>query len=123
MLGQHACNLVMWGLASQGGLQIERYKMNTSTEDITTYCTNCAEVNTTDNELCKLCRWVSRDQVKEWLSESLIDATGMVKIGTLTYEPIRVLKSVDPIAYNEAYLDMCDSLARDGYVVQGYNDN
>jgi hypothetical protein len=49
--------------------------------------------------------------------------TGMVKIGTLKYEPAMVLKSVDPIAYNEAFLDFCDSLARDGYIVEGYNDN
>lgn len=98
-------------------------KMNTSTEDITTYCINCAEVNTTDNDLCKECRTLERHQVKEWLSESLIDMNGMVRIGSLTYEPIRVLKSVDPIAYNEMFLDYCDSLARDGYIIRGYNDN
>ena len=41
----------------------------------------------------------------------------------MTYEPLRVLKSVDPIAYNEMFLEFCDSLARDGYIVEGYNDN
>lgn len=92
-------------------------------ETSTTYCTNCAEVNSTDNELCKDCRMVEVHQVQEWLSELLVDSTGMVKIGTLTYEPIRVLKSVDPIAYNEMYLDMCDSLARDGYIIRNYNDH
>jgi hypothetical protein len=92
-------------------------------EDLHIYCTNCAERNTSDNDLCKACRTVFRFQVKEWLAESLHDMTGMVKIGTLTYEPAMVLKSVDPIAYNEAFLDFCDSLARDGYIVEGYNDN
>jgi len=92
-------------------------------EDVIIYCTNCAERNTTDNDLCKSCRHVFRFQVKEWLAQSLYDMTGMVKIGTLTYEPAMVLKSVDPIAYNEALLDFCDSLARDGYIVEGYNDN
>jgi hypothetical protein len=47
----------------------------------------------------------------------------MIQIGSLTYEPIRVLKSVDPIAYREMFDDFADSLARDGYIIQGYNDN
>ena len=88
-----------------------------------TDCTNCSGISYTDNELCKQCRTVFRFQVKEWLAQSLYDMTGMVKIGTLTYEPAMVLKSVDPIAYNEAFLDFCDSLAKDGYIVEGYNDN
>jgi hypothetical protein len=66
---------------------------------------------------------VFRWQVKEWLAESLFDMTGMVKIGTLTYEPAMVLKMVDPIAYGEAYNDFCDMLVKDGYIVEGYNDN
>lgn len=96
--------------------------MNTST-DITTYCTNCAEVNTTDNELCPGCRTVEVYQVKEWFAESLHELVGLVNIGPYSYEAGRALKSVDPIAYNEMYLDFCDSLARDGYIVRGYNDN
>ena len=92
-------------------------------ETSTIYCTNCAEVNTTDNELCKQCRRVPQYQIKEWLSESLIDSTGMVRIGLYNFEPGRVLKTLDPIAYNEMYLDFCDSLARDGYIIVGYNDH
>ena len=95
--------------------------MNTST-DITTYCINCAEVNSTDNELCKACRFMTREQVRDWMTETLMD-DGWVHIGPYKYEPTRVLKAVDPIAYNEMFLDYCDSLARDGYIIQGYNDN
>lgn len=100
--------------------------MNTApqgTEDMTIYCTNCAEPNTSDNDLCNGCRTLPSYQVKEWLSESIIDSQGMIQIAGMTYEPLRVLKSVDPIAYNEMYLEFCDSLARDGYIIQGYNDN
>ena len=89
----------------------------------TTPCDNCEKPNATDNNLCVECRKVFRWQIKEWLAESLFDMTGMVKIGTLTYEPARVLQTVDPIAYNEAYNDFCDMLAQDGYIVEGYNDN
>ena len=117
------CKAGRIGIASQGGWQIESKEMNQATEQDITECTNCAEVNTTDNELCKACRMVEPWQVQEWLSESLIEANGWIRIGSLTYEPIRVLKSVDPIAYNEMYLDFCDSLARDGYIVRNYNDN
>jgi hypothetical protein len=89
----------------------------------TTPCENCEKDNDTDSRLCPDCRMVFRWQVKEWLAESLFDMTGMVKIGTLTYEPAMVLKMVDPIAYGEAYNDFCDMLVKDGYIVEGYNDN
>jgi hypothetical protein len=95
----------------------------TITEKEVTDCDNCGEMNITDSRLCPDCRMVFRWQVKEWLAESLFDMTGMVKIGTLTYEPAMVLKMVDPIAYGEAYNDFCDILVKDGYIVEGYNDN
>ena len=88
-----------------------------------TDCTDCSNVVYDDNAQCNECRSVYRWQVKEWLAESLYEMTGMVKIGTLTYEPAMVLKMVDPIAYNEAFLDFCDMLAKDGKIVEGYNDN
>jgi len=92
-------------------------------DDVVIYCSGCAEPHDTDNDLCARCRTLDRDTVREWLSESLIDSQGMIQIGSLTYEPIRVLKSVDPIAYREMFDDFADSLARDGYIIQGYNDN
>ena len=92
-------------------------------EDITVFCTNCAEANDTDNDMCRNCRTLPKYQVKEWLSESIIDSQGMIQIANMTYEPLRVLKAIDPIAYNEMFLEFCDSLARDGYIVEGYNDN
>jgi hypothetical protein len=95
----------------------------TITEKEVTDCGNCGEMNITDNDLCPDCRKVFRWQVKEWLAESLYDMTGMVKIGTLTYEPAMVLQMVDPIAYREAFEDFCDMLAKDGYIVENYNDN
>jgi hypothetical protein len=97
-------------------------KVVMTTKEVTD-CTNCGEMNITDNVLCKQCRTVPQYQIKEWLSESLIDSTGMVRIGLYNFEPGRVLKTLDPIAYNEMYLDFCDSLARDGYIIVGYNDN
>jgi hypothetical protein len=88
-----------------------------------TECTNCSNEVHDDYELCNECRTVFRFQVKEWLAESLFEMTGMVKIGTLTYEPARVLQCVDPIAYEEAYNDFCDMLEKDGYFVEGYSSH
>ena len=86
-----------------------------------TDCTNCSNVVYDDNELCNECRTVPAWQVKEWLAESLFELNGMVKVGPYTFEPGRVLKTLDPIAYNEMYLDFCDSLEKDGYFVEGYS--
>ena len=90
-------------------------------EDTTTDCTNCSNIVHDDNELCNECRTVHPWQVKEWLAESLFEMNGMVEVGPYTYEPGRVLQTVDPIAYNEMYLDFCNSLEKDGYFVEGYS--
>jgi hypothetical protein len=98
--------------------------MNTAqtTESMTTECTNCSEPNTTDNDLCRECRWVSEDKLEEWFDEVLDDCNKDITIGMLTYNPSHVLKTVDPVAYRIGLSEHADYLATDGYIVEGYND-
>ncbi len=63
---------------------------------------------------------ITESQLIEMYEEAL-DAGEDVKIGTLSYLPSQVLKAVDSIAYRVGLSDYADSLARDGYEVEGYN--
>jgi hypothetical protein len=47
----------------------------------------------------------------------------MVKIGYSEFYPSEVMRSMDPIAYEEGFTEYCDSLADDGYYVEGYTDD
>jgi len=51
--------------------------------------------------------------------EALDEAHGPVRIGELEYQPSRVLREMDPIAYHESVNDYIDNLESDGYRVDG----
>lgn len=87
-----------------------------------TDCNGCSNVIYDEHELCNECRSVSNEAAHESFRE-LLDDGEPVRIGSLTYSPYRVLKSVDPIAWDEAFNDYRESLARDGFIVENYNDN
>lgn len=55
--------------------------------------------------------------------EMLDECCEPVRIGSLTYDPSQVLKSVDPIAYRESMHNYADCLCKDGHTVEGYNDD
>jgi hypothetical protein len=52
--------------------------------------------------------------------DEVLDSAGEVKVLGYTYQPSRVLKNTDPIAYRTALADYADSLSRDGIEVEGY---
>ena len=45
--------------------------------------------------------------------EMLLDCNGYIEIGSLSFDPARVLKELDPVAYREGYLDYINCLATD----------
>lgn len=47
----------------------------------------------------------------------------MVKLGCSEFYPSEVLRRMDPTAYEEGFTEYCDSLADDGYYVEGYTDD
>lgn len=63
---------------------------------------------------------ITEEQLKEMYDEAL-NQGDEIQIGSLFYLPAEVLKAVDPIAYRTGMSDYADSLARDGYEVEGYN--
>jgi hypothetical protein len=52
--------------------------------------------------------------------DEVLDSAGEVKVLGYTYQPSRVLKNTDPIAYRTALADYADSLSRDGFEIEGY---
>jgi predicted RNA-binding Zn-ribbon protein involved in translation (DUF1610 family) len=94
----------------------------TITSKEVTDCDNCGEMNITDNDLCRDCRWVSKDKLEEWFDEVLDESNRDITIGTLTYSPSHVLKTVDSVAYRIGLSEHADYLAEDGYIVEGYTD-
>lgn len=57
-----------------------------------------------------LSEYEADDRFQDFLNE----IHEMVKIGDYNYDPARVLKEVDPIAYREEFLNWLDSEERDG---------
>ena len=63
---------------------------------------------------------ITGQQLIEMHDEMLNDVCGLVEIGSLQYEPARVLKEVDPTAYRISLAEYADSLMEDGEEVEGY---
>ena len=55
--------------------------------------------------------------------DMLDDCNEMVRIGTLEYTPSYVLKTIDPIAYREGFLEYVDYLVECDVFVTGYTEN
>ena len=54
--------------------------------------------------------------------EEMLDEDEWCKVGGMEFAPSRVLKRLDPIAYNCGFSDYTDSLTYDKILVEGYTD-
>lgn len=54
--------------------------------------------------------------------DEMLDEGEWCCVGNFQFAPSRVLKELDPIAYNCGFSDFTDSLYRDGILVEGYTD-
>ena len=71
-----------------------------------------------DREMEYIPWWDVEDMVEEMINET----SDLVYIGSLSYEPGRVLRKIDPVAFREATNDYADGLVEDGYIVADVND-
>ena len=55
------------------------------------------------------------EDVREMYEELLDESMDTIKIGDLEYDPSRVLKAVDPVAFGKGLSEYADSLHEDGY--------
>jgi hypothetical protein len=63
--------------------------------------------------------WVAQEQFDDYIDE----ATPVIKILGMSYTPSRVLKEVDPIAYDTVFDEFANHLWEDGTAIEGYNDD
>ena len=64
---------------------------------------------------------ITENQLKEMFQE-MLDAEGEVSVAGMKFLPSVILMECDPIAYRTGLNDYADSLERDGYIIEGYND-
>ena len=64
---------------------------------------------------------ITENQLKEMFQE-MLDAEGEVSVAGMKFLPSIILMECDPIAYRTGLNDYADSLERDGYIIEGYND-
>lgn len=64
---------------------------------------------------------ITENILNEMFQEAL-DSEGAVKVAGLEFLPSVILQECDPIAYRTGLNDYADSLERDGYIIEGYND-
>lgn len=79
---------------------------------------------TTTKKQTKMSKYqtISEDLALEWYDESY-DVQGDIKIGNLRWKPSRIVKTLDPIAYNTAFSNFLDYLYQDGFLVEGFTDD
>lgn len=54
--------------------------------------------------------------------QELLDQEGEVEVAGQKFLPSVILMECDPVAYRTGLNDYADSLERDGYIIEGYND-
>lgn len=54
--------------------------------------------------------------------QELLDQEGEVEVAGQKFLPSVILMECDPVAYRIGLNDYADSLERDGYIIEGYND-
>ena len=64
---------------------------------------------------------ITENILNEMFQEAL-DSEGAVKVAGQEFLPSVILQECDPIAYRTGLNDYADSLERDGYIIEGYND-
>jgi len=65
--------------------------------------------------------WITEDELEEAFDDAL-DQQDIIKIGSLTFSPSKVLRLCDPIAYRIGLDEYADIIAQDGTFVEGYTD-
>jgi len=64
---------------------------------------------------------ITENILNEWFQE-MLDSEGTVKVAGREFLPSEILLEVDPIDYRTRLSDYTDTLERDGYIIEGYND-
>lgn len=64
---------------------------------------------------------ITENNLKE-MFEQMLDSEGTVKVAGREFLPSEILLEVDPIDYRTRLSDYADTLERDGYIIEGYND-
>lgn len=64
---------------------------------------------------------ITENQLKEMFQE-MLDAEGEISVAGMKFLPSVILMECDPIAYRTGLNDYADSLEKDGYIIEGYND-
>jgi hypothetical protein len=59
-------------------------------------------------------------ELEEMYKQSLDEDRELIRVGGSTFDPSRVLKQCDPVAYRTGMHDYADSLLEDGYEIEGY---
>lgn len=68
----------------------------------------------------KLTEQELQEQYDQMLDEVYGNHEGVIELGFGKYEPSRIWKAIDEIAYELGMHDYADSLMRDGYEIEGY---
>jgi hypothetical protein len=63
---------------------------------------------------------ISESDASDMYDDMIDDCEEVVSIFGMSYNPSRVLKEVDPIAYRCGFSDFCDSLLDNHQLVEGY---
>lgn len=66
-------------------------------------------------------QWITEDELEESFDDAL-DQQEIIKIGSLSFYPSKVLSLCDPIAYNIGLGEYADTIAQDGTFVEGYTE-
>jgi len=66
---------------------------------------------------------ITEDEANERYDEMLDECYPVVKVGSLTFYPSRIVSELDPIAYDIGLSEYYDSLAEDDIYVLGYTDD
>ena len=64
---------------------------------------------------------ITEDEASDRYDE-MLDEDEWCKVGSMEFAPSRVLKRLDPIAYNCGFSDYTDTLYYDKILVEGYTD-
>lgn len=64
---------------------------------------------------------ITENQLNHMFQE-MLDSEGEISVAGIKFLPSVILMECDPIAYRTGLNDYADSLEKDGYIIEGYND-
>jgi hypothetical protein len=59
-------------------------------------------------------------ELEEMYKQLLDEDRELIRVGGCVFDPSRVLKQCDPVAYRTGMHDYADALLEDGYEIEGY---